>query len=83
MTTGILRRKHIVLRLDFTKAEHHKILNDAGLNGRQRSIYLRLRDDYPYERQSIVKIADEMHLSTATVSREIKKIQMKIIKLIK
>lgn len=72
-----------MLRLDFTKDEHKKILDDAGLTSRQRSIYLRLRDDYPYERQSIVRIADEMHLGTATVSREIKKIQLKIIKLIK
>lgn len=72
-----------MLRLDFTKAEHHKILEEAGFTSRQRSIYLRLRDDYPYERQSIVRIADEMHLGTATVSREIKKIQMKIIRLIK
>ena len=72
-----------MLRLDFTKAEHHNILNNAGFTNRQRSIYLRLRDDYPYERQSIVKIADEMHLGTATVSREIKKIQLKIIRLIK
>lgn len=72
-----------MLRLDFTKAEHHDILNNAGFTTRQRSIYLRLRDDYPYERQSIVKIADEMHLGTATVSREIKKIQLKIIKMIK
>lgn len=72
-----------MIRLDFTKNEHNKILDDAGFTKRQREIYLRLRDDYPYERQSIVKIADEMHLGTATVSREIKRIQVKIIKLIK
>lgn len=72
-----------MIRLDFTKAEHHKILHNAGFTSRQRDIYFRLRDDYPYERQSIVKIADEMHLSTSTVSREIKMIQLKIIKMIK
>lgn len=72
-----------MLRLDFTKAEHDNIINNAGFTTRQRSIYLRLRDDHPYERQSIVRIADELHLGTATVSREIKKIQLKIIKMIK
>lgn len=72
-----------MLRIDFTKDEHKYILENAGFNKRQRDIYLRLRDDYPYERQSIVKIADDMHLGTSTVSREIKKIQIKIIKLIK
>lgn len=72
-----------MLRLDFTKAEHDNIINNAGFTKRQREIYLRLRDDYPYERQSIVKIADELHLGTSTVSREIKRIQIKIIKLVK
>lgn len=72
-----------MIRLDFTKDEHDKILEKAGFTKRQRDIYYRLRDDYPYERQSIVKIADELHMGTATVSREIKKIQFKIIRLIK
>jgi len=72
-----------VLRLDFTKAEHNDILEGAGFTKRQRDIYQRLRDDYPYERQSVVQIADEMHLGTATVSREIKRIQLKIIRVIK
>ena len=72
-----------MLRLDFTKDEHERILNEAGFTKRQRAIYLRLRDDYPYERQSIVKIAQEMFIGTTTVSREIKAIQFKIIKLIK
>lgn len=72
-----------MLRLDFTKAEHDTILDGAGFTKRQRAIYQRLRDDYPYERQSVVQIADEMHLGTATVSREIKRIQLKIIRVIK
>lgn len=72
-----------MLRLDFTKAEHHDIITNAGFTRRQREIYQRLRDDYPYSRQSVVQIADEMHLGTATVSREIKKIQFKIIRMIK
>ena len=72
-----------MLRLDFTKSEHDYILANAGFTKRQREIYLRLRDDYPYERQSIVKIANELPASTSTISREIKKIQFKIIKLIK
>lgn len=72
-----------MLRLDFTPKEHDYILKNAGFTKRQRAIYLRLRDDYPYERQSIVKIANELFVGTATVSRDIKIIQLKIIKLIK
>jgi DNA-binding MarR family transcriptional regulator len=72
-----------VIHLDFTKQEHQYILSNAGLSKRQKEIYNRLRDDDPYERQSIVKIANDLFIGTATVSREIKRIQLKIIKLIK
>ena len=72
-----------MLRLDFTPKEHDYILANAGFTKRQREIYLRLRNDYPYERQSVVKIANELPASTATVSREIKIIRLKIIKIIK
>lgn len=72
-----------MIKLDFTPKEHEYILENAGFMKRQREIYLRLRDDYPYERQSIVKIANELPASTATVSREIRAIQFKMIKVIK
>ena len=72
-----------MIKLDFTPKEHEYILENAGFTKRQRDIYLRLRDDYPYERQSIVKIANELPASTATVSREIRAIQLKMIKVIK
>lgn len=72
-----------MIKLDFTPKEHNYILENAGFTKRQREIYLRLRNDYPYERQSIVKIANELPASTATILREIKKIQLKIIRLIK
>lgn len=72
-----------MVKLDFTPSEHEYILDNAGFSERQREIYLRLRNDYPYERQSIVKIANELFISTATVSREITKIKFKIIKVIK
>ncbi len=72
-----------MIKLDFTPKEHEYILENAGFTKRQREIYLRLRDDYPYERQSIVKIANELPASTATVSREIRAIQFKMIKVIK
>lgn len=72
-----------MVKLDFTPSEHEYILDNAGFSKRQREIYLRLRNDYPYERQSIVKIANELFISTATVSREITKIKFKIIKVIK
>ena len=72
-----------MVKLDFTPSEHEYILDNAGFSKRQREIYLRLRNDYPYERQSIVKIANELFIGTATVSREITKIKLKIIKVIK
>ena len=72
-----------MIRLDFTKQEHQDILDNAGFTKRQREIYQRLRDDFPYERQSIVKIANELFIGTATVSREIRRIQFKIIRYIK
>lgn len=72
-----------MVKLDFTPSEHEYILDNAGFSKRQREIYLRLRNDYPYERQSIVKIANELFIGTATVSREITKIRLKIIKIIK
>ena len=72
-----------MLRLDFTPKEHEYILANAGFTKRQREIYLRLRDDYPYERQSIVKISQELPASQSTVSREIRRIQLKMIKVIK
>ena len=72
-----------MIKLDFTPKEHEYILENAGFTKRQREIYLRLKDDYPYERQSIVKIANELPASTATVSREIRAIQFKMIKVIK
>lgn len=72
-----------MVKLDFTPSEHQYILDNAGFSKRQREIYLRLRNDYPYERQSIVKIATDLFISTATVSREITKIKLKIVKIIK
>lgn len=72
-----------MVKLDFTPSEHQYILDNAGFSKRQREIYLRLRNDYPYERQSIVKIANDLFIGTATVSREITKIKLKIVKIIK
>lgn len=72
-----------MVKLDFTPSEHQYILDNAGFSKRQREIYLRLRNDYPYERQSIVKIATDLFISTATVSREITKIKLKIVRVIK
>ena len=72
-----------MVKLDFTPKEHEYILQNAGFTKRQREIYLRLRDDFPYERQSLVKIATDLFISTATVSREINKIRIKIVKVVK
>ena len=72
-----------MLRLDFTKGELDRIHSEAGFNARELEVFKRLRDDHPNNRQSIVQIADQMHLGTATVSRAIRRIQIKIIRMIK
>ena len=68
------------MNLDFTKPEIDFINENARFNDRQQEIFNRLTDRKG--RQKIVKIALEMCLSERTVSREIKAIKKKILKLI-
>jgi DNA-binding MurR/RpiR family transcriptional regulator len=70
------------MNFDFIQDEIDYINKHANFNKREAEIFSRLTD--PKEengRQSIVKIALEMDIGTATVSRSISKIKKKILKL--
>lgn len=68
------------MNYDFTKKEIDFINENARFNDRQQEIFDRLTDRHG--RQKIVKIAMEMNLSERTVSREIKSIKKKILKIV-
>ena len=65
---------------DFTKYELDYINENANFNDVQQEVFNRLTDKRG--RQSIVQISMEMNLSTATVSRIIKQVKHKIIKIL-
>lgn len=66
--------------LDFTKPELEYIKENANFTIEELSIFEMLTGKYG--RETIVYIANQTNLSTATVSRRIKKIKSKIKKLI-
>ena len=66
--------------LDFTKPELEYIKENANVTIEELTIFEMLTGKYG--RETIVYIADKMNLSTATVSRRIKKIKNKIKRLI-
>lgn len=66
--------------LDFTKPELEYIKENANFTIEELTIFEMLTGKYG--RETIVYIADKMNLSTATVSRRIKKIKSKIKRLI-
>lgn len=68
------------VKFDFIQSELDYILQNARFNEIQRKVFNRLTDIDG--RQSIVKISIEENISTATVSRIIKQIKKKILKLI-
>ena len=68
------------MTLDFTKPELEYIKENANFTIEELTIFEMLTGKYG--RETIVFIADKMNLSTATVSRRIKKIKNKIKKLI-
>lgn len=72
--------KNVKVNFDFTKAELEYILENARFNEIQRKVFNRLTDIDG--RQSIVKISIEEHISTSTVSRIIKQIKKKILRLL-
>ena len=68
------------IKFDFIQSELDYILENARFNEIQRKVFNRLTDING--RQSIVKISLEEHISTATVSRIIKQIKKKILRLL-
>lgn len=68
------------VKFDFTKFELDYILENANFTKEQENIFKRLTTKNG--RQSIVQISMEENISTATVSRIIKQIKKKILKLI-
>ena len=68
------------VNFDFTEKELQYILENARFNKIQRKVFNRLTDIDG--RQSIVKISLEENISTATVSRIIKQIKSKILKIL-
>jgi len=68
------------VKFDFIQSELDYILENARFNEIQRKVFNRLTDIDG--RQSIVKISLEENISTATVSRIIKQIKKKILRLL-
>ena len=68
------------VKFDFVKKEFDYILENANFTEEQEKIFKRLTDKRG--RQSIVQISIEENISTATVSRIIKKIKKKILRLL-
>ena len=68
------------MNYDFTKAELDFINENANFNDVQQEVFDRLTDRRG--RQSIVQISMEMNLSTATISRIIKQVKHKILKIL-
>ena len=75
-----LEEKENKINFDFTTPELEYILANARFNDIQRKVFSRLTDIDG--RQSIVKISIEEHISTSTVSRIIKQIKKKILRLL-
>jgi len=69
-----------VKRFDFTKQELEYIIENARFNEIQARVFDRLTDRAG--RQTIVKISMEENISTATVSRIIKQIKKKILRVL-
>ena len=73
-------KKEKKVKFDFIQPELEYILRNANFTDIQEKVFNRLTDKKG--RQSIVKISMEENISTATVSRIIKDIKKKILKLL-
>ena len=80
MGKGLEEEKGNKINFDFTTPELEYILANARFNDIQKRVFSRLID--LNGRQSIVQISLGENISTATVSRIIKQIKRKILKLI-
>ena len=68
------------VKFDFIQSELDFILQNANFTEKQENVFKRLTDKKG--RQSIVQISMEENISTATVSRIIKQIKKKILRLL-
>ena len=75
-----LEGENLKINFDFTKNELEYIMDRANFNDVQERVFKRLTSKQG--RQKLVKIAIEENLSTSTVSRIIKQIKKKIMKVI-
>lgn len=73
-------KKEENVKFDFIQRELDYILENANFTEQQESIFKRLTSKQG--RQTLVKISMEEHISIATVSRIIKQIKKKILKLL-
>lgn len=69
-----------IKKFDFTKIELDYIVRNANFNNLQQNIFNRLTDRNG--RQTIARISIEENISESTVSRTIKQIKRKILKII-
>ena len=67
-----------VKKFDFTTFEFNYIIKNANFNEFQLEVFKRLTD--PKGRQTIVKMAMELHTSESTIKRNIKQIKKKILR---
>lgn len=67
-----------VNKFDFTTFELNYIIKNANFNDFQLEVFKRLTD--PHGRQTIVKMAIELHTSESTIKRNIKQIKKKILR---
>ena len=74
------KKEENVNKFDFIQPELDYILANANFTNIQKKIFNRLTDRNG--RQTIVQISMEENISTATVSRIIKKIKKKILRLL-
>ena len=68
------------INFDFTRKELEYILENANFNEIQEKVFNRLTDKKG--RQTLVKISIEENISTATVSRIVKQIKKKIVRIL-
>ena len=67
-----------VNKFDFTTFELNYIIKNANFNDFQLEVFKRLTDKHG--RQTIVKMAIELHTSESTIKRNIKQIKKKILR---
>ena len=73
-------KEKLKINFDLTKSELEYIMDRANFNDIQEKVFKRLTSKYG--RESITKISMEENISTSTVSRIIKQIKRKIMRIL-